>query len=41
VTSGLKPGDQIVTGSYQVIRTLRNEAKVKVDNKVPAVPTQT
>lgn len=41
VTSGLKPGDQIVTGSYQVIRTLRNDAKVKVDNKVPAGPTQT
>lgn len=33
VLSGLKDGDQIVTGSYQVIRTLRNEAKVKVDNK--------
>ena len=36
VLSGLKDGDQIVTGSYQVIRTLRNEAKVKVDNKAPA-----
>jgi HlyD family secretion protein len=33
VLNGLKEGDQIVTGSYQVIRTLRNEAKVKVDNK--------
>lgn len=38
VLSGLKDGDQIVTGSYQVIRTLRNEAKVKVDNKAPAGP---
>jgi HlyD family secretion protein len=37
VLSGLKDGDQIVTGSYQVIRTLRNDAKVKVDNKVPVV----
>lgn len=36
VLSGLKPGDQIVTGSYEVIRTLRNEAKVKQDNKGPA-----
>ena len=27
-----------VTGSYQVIRTLRNEAKVKIDNKPPAMP---
>ena len=35
VLSGLKEGDQIVTGSYQVIRTLRNEAQVKVDNKLP------
>jgi HlyD family secretion protein len=36
VLSGLKDGDEIVTGSYQVIRTIRNEAKVKVDNKPPA-----
>jgi HlyD family secretion protein len=37
VTSGLKDGDQIVTGTYEVIRTLRNDAKVKVDNKAPAM----
>ena len=36
VLSGLKDGDEIVTGSYQVIRTIRNEAKVKIDNKPPA-----
>ncbi len=36
VTSGLGDGDQIVTGSYQVIRTIRNDAKVKVDNTPPA-----
>jgi HlyD family secretion protein len=35
VVSGLKEGDEIVTGSYQVIRTLRNDAQVKVDNKSP------
>jgi len=35
VVSGLQEGDEIVTGSYQVIRTLRNEAQVKVDNKSP------
>jgi len=35
VLSGLKEGDQIVTGSYQVIRTIRNETQVKVDNKSP------
>ena len=37
VLSGLKDGDQIVTGTYKVIRTLRNSAKVKVDNKAPVI----
>ncbi len=32
VLTGLKQGDEIITGSYKVIRTLRNEARVKVDN---------
>ncbi len=32
VTGGLKEGDEIVTGSYKVLRTLRNGAGVKVDN---------
>ena len=32
VVNGLKEGDQIVTGSYQVIRTIKNGAPVKVDN---------
>jgi HlyD family secretion protein len=36
VTKGLKEGDMIVTGSYKVLRTLRNGAKVKVDNSAPA-----
>jgi HlyD family secretion protein len=35
VLTGLKEGDEIITGSYKIIRTLRNEAKVKVDNKAP------
>ncbi len=34
VTGGVKEGDQIVTGSYKVLRTLRNGASVKVDNSV-------
>ncbi len=34
VTSGLKPGDEIVVGSYKVLRTLKNEAPVKIDNTV-------
>jgi HlyD family secretion protein len=37
VLGGLKQGDQIITGSYEVIRTIRNHAKVKIDNKPPAV----
>jgi len=36
VLKGLDDGDQIITGSYKVIRTLRNEAKIKIDNKAPA-----
>ncbi|WP_228486301.1 efflux RND transporter periplasmic adaptor subunit [Paludibaculum fermentans] len=35
VLSGLKDGEEIITGSYKIIRTLRNQAKVKVDNKAP------
>ncbi|MGZ4788689.1 MAG: efflux RND transporter periplasmic adaptor subunit [Terriglobales bacterium] len=35
VTKGLKEGDEIVTGSYKVLRTLRNGAAVKVDNSAP------
>ncbi len=35
VLSGLQDKDQIVTGSYRVLRTLRNKAKVKIDNKAP------
>ncbi|MEO8026258.1 MAG: efflux RND transporter periplasmic adaptor subunit [Bryobacteraceae bacterium] len=35
VVKGLQQGDQIITGSYKVIRTLRNETRVKVDNKPP------
>ncbi len=34
VSSGLKEGDEIVTGSYKVLRTLRNGASVKIDNTV-------
>ncbi len=37
VVSGLADGDQIITGTYQVIRTILNEAQVKVDNKTPVV----
>ena len=33
VTSGLEAGDTIVVGSYKAIRTMRNGARVKVDNR--------
>ena len=32
VLSGVKPGEEIVTGSFSVLRTLKNNTKVKVDN---------
>ena len=35
VLSGIKDGEEIITGSYKIIRTLKNESKVKVDNKSP------
>jgi HlyD family secretion protein len=35
VTNGLKEGDEIVTGSYKALRTLRPNASIKVDNTVP------
>jgi HlyD family secretion protein len=34
VKSGLKQGEVIITGSYKVLRTLKNGAGVKVDNSV-------
>lgn len=34
VKSGLKENDEIITGSYKVLRTLKNGAGVKVDNSV-------
>ncbi|HET9837668.1 MAG TPA: efflux RND transporter periplasmic adaptor subunit [Candidatus Angelobacter sp.] len=34
VKSGLKEGDEIITGSYKVLKTIRNGAGVKVDNSV-------
>jgi HlyD family secretion protein len=35
VTSGLKEGDEIVTGSYKALRTLKPGTTVKVDNSAP------
>jgi HlyD family secretion protein len=35
VTTGLKEGDEIVTGSYKALRTMRPGTSVKVDNAAP------
>lgn len=35
VTKGLKEGDEIVTGSYKALRTMRPHSAVKVDNSAP------
>jgi HlyD family secretion protein len=33
VTSGLAGGEQIVTGSYQALRTLKNDTKIKIEKR--------
>jgi HlyD family secretion protein len=35
VLAGLREGDEIVTGSYKVLRTMKTRASVKVDNSAP------
>jgi len=35
ITKGIQPGEEIVTGSYQVLRTLKNNTKIKIE-KAPA-----
>ncbi|HVI06877.1 MAG TPA: efflux RND transporter periplasmic adaptor subunit [Candidatus Binatia bacterium] len=35
VIEGLKEGDEIVTGSYKILRTMRSGSSVKVDNSAP------
>jgi HlyD family secretion protein len=40
VASGLQEGDQIVTGSYKTLRTLKPDARVKVDNSTPKTPEE-
>ena len=41
VLSGVNEGDTIITGSYKVIRSIRNTAKVKVDNRPPVAANPT
>ncbi|HKN17717.1 MAG TPA: efflux RND transporter periplasmic adaptor subunit [Candidatus Sulfotelmatobacter sp.] len=35
VVNGLREGDEVITGSYKVLRTLRSGSSVKIDNSVP------
>jgi HlyD family secretion protein len=35
VVDGLKQGDEVITGSYKVLRTLRPGSSVRIDNSVP------
>jgi HlyD family secretion protein len=35
VLSGLQEGDEIVTGSYKILRTIRSGSGVKIDNTAP------
>jgi HlyD family secretion protein len=41
VLSGLNENDEVITGTYQVIRTIRNETQVKVDNKTTVTQQKT
>jgi len=41
VLSGLKDGDEVITGSYKVLRTLRSGSGVKVDNSFPKKEEET
>jgi HlyD family secretion protein len=40
ILSGLKDGDEVITGSYKAIRTVRNEAKIKVNNEIKTTTAQ-
>lgn len=35
ITKGLKAGDEVITGSYKILRTLKPGASVKIDNTAP------
>lgn len=41
ITNGLQKGDEIVTGSYKALRTLRPDTPVKIDNTTPVTSTET
>ena len=41
VVNGLKEGDEIITGSYKILRTIRSGSSVKIDNSVPKKEEET
>jgi HlyD family secretion protein len=41
VITGLNEGDEVVTGSYKILRTLRSGSGVKIDNSVPKKEDET
>ncbi len=41
VLNGLKEGDEVITGSYKILRTLRSGSSVKVDNSAPKKEDET
>jgi HlyD family secretion protein len=41
VVNGLSEGDEVITGSYKVLRTIRSGSKVKIDNSVPKKDEET
>ena len=41
VLSGLREGDEVITGSYKVLRTLRSGSSVKIDNSAPKKEDET
>ena len=38
VTEGLEDGEEVISGSYKALRTLKNGAKIRVENKTDALP---
>ncbi len=41
VLNGLHEGDEVITGSYKVLRTLRSGSSVKIDNSAPKKEDET
>jgi len=40
VIGDVKEGEEVVTGSYKVLRTIRNGTQLKIDNSVQQRPEE-